>query len=284
MVAYGIYGYWFTKQYTIGDLTFVPRITDYSQLKTERGNKRSAYALGGIVTAPEHSEETYFDLSGVLTLLSQCDVLLTDPYAVNVGNTHSVIDEFPNELRIPRTRESQSPLLLDDVFAPNSHQHVASLLLEKLSDATFCEATKFRQLLFKAAETYRQRQNDLDINYFLLFSGLEAYARACQSAASPTRDVAVPIAAQLRTLGFNILADNVSDPIRAVRTYSTLRNALFHEAELNSEVKGNHPPAPVSMSDFYSPFSTLVLFATLRAAGVNDGRVNWDGWVTKQWH
>jgi hypothetical protein len=38
------------------------------------------------------------------------------------------------------------------------------------------------------------------------------------------------------------------------------------------------------MRDYYAPFCALVLFATLRAAGIDGVGLQWDGWATNQWH
>lgn len=49
--------------------------------------------------------------------------------------------------------------------------------LVKLSDEDFAQP-QFRALFFKKVETFRQRRPFLEVSYFLLYSGLESYARA----------------------------------------------------------------------------------------------------------
>jgi hypothetical protein len=253
-------------------------------MKAARETNKGKYVLTGRVETPQLDDSYQHDLAAILTIMQQRDVALTKSKAVGTSCPSEARSGFPNELDVIGTRDADGSVLLDDVFAPDAHRTAIDSLLGKLRDNNFCGSTQFRQLLFKVAETYRQRENYLDINYFLLFSGIEAYSKACQTTLSTERDVAKPIAAQLQALGFNIAAENHANPIRAVRTYSTLRNALFHDGTLTAEVKGNHPPVPVNMSDFYLPFKTLVLFATLRAAGIENINLQWDGWVTKQWH
>jgi hypothetical protein len=276
----GIYGYWFTQCFSVENLTFIPRFSDYTQMKNARVESRGSYVLSGLVATNSPDNNFQHNLAAVLTVLQQRDVLVTEGKTLSGRDPRDAFDDFHQDLGLIGTSNELGSVLLDDVFAEDSNRVVISSLLGRLNDSEFCERTKYSQLIFKVAERYRQRDNYLEINYFLLFSGLEAYSKACQQTPRTERDVAVPIAAQLSALGFNVSEENTSEPIRAVRTYSTLRNALFHEAELNGQASGS----PVTMADFYVPFCTLVLFVTLRAADVSEGHLNWDGWVTKQWH
>jgi hypothetical protein len=278
----GIYGYWFTNEYSVRDLTFIPLVTNHAEHVTIRKSRKGRYSLTGLIVAGEISDSTLFNLAGVLTLLEQRDVLLSEPKELVFVDEGRLFDNFPSDLGIPPTRGEYNSILPGNVFSSDSHKLFVEKTLGRLEDTAFCDATKYRSLFFKAVETFRQRENYLDINYFLLYSGLEAYARACQTYEGNC--ASEPIAKQLTSLGFCVYQERPSELIRAVQTYTDLRNALFHRNELHATKKINKVTNTISMSDYYIPFRTLVIFATLRASGFNDDQINWDGWVHGQWY
>lgn len=151
-----------------------------------------------------------------------------------------------------------------------------------MADEEFCRRTKFNSLFFKAVETFRQRKPFLEISYFLLMSGLEAFAR--ESLHDYASKSVVPITQLLSRYGFRVDEDNPRELARAITTYLHLRNALFHQGEFSKTVQVNDDQVTLDCSAHLYNLSMLVSLTCMKAIGFDDGHTNWECWIDRRLH
>ena len=94
--------------------------------------------------------------------------------------------------------------------------------------------------------------------------------------------MSVPICTALTQLGFDVSQDRPNDLVRAVSTYAQLRNALFHNSELETEVNINGNLVELKVIDYIFHISQLVALSVLKVVGFDDGHINWNSWVDRQ--
>jgi hypothetical protein len=123
----------------------------------------------------------------------------------------------------------------------------------------------------------------LEITYFLLISGLEAFCRASQDDFQ-TKNAAIPITKQLKSYGFNVFQDNPSELSRSVSTYLHIRNALFHQGDFTATININNGMVALNCSKHLFNLSMLCSLTVMKAIGFDDGHTNWDCWIDRQLH
>ncbi|CAE6894295.1 conserved protein of unknown function [Ectopseudomonas oleovorans] len=278
-----LYGFEFTRCFSAAGLLFQPIESNHTTAK-QLARTLNAHKLTGTVSGPRLTKETLFQLEGVLSFIEHLDVLVSDP-----ENAEDAVDNprtyFESEYTVRPRNSGGGAVLGSDAFNPwrGSRQLFIELALNHLADEQFCQSTRFKSLLFKCVETFRQRQPFLEISYFLLFSGLEAFARAIQNDYQ-SRNAAIPIAKTLQSYGFVIHQDNPKDLARSVSTYLHIRNALFHQGDFSKTVQINDDSVILNCSDYLFNLSMLVSLTIMKAIGFDDGHTNWDCWIDRQLH
>ena len=214
-----IYGFEFTRVFSVNGLSFQPIESQYSVAKALARNLK-AHNLTGVVSAPTLTREMLFQLEGVLSFVEHLDVYISEP----TDDADAIIN--PNQYFEPtqfmRSRHNGGGAVLgSDSFKPyhESRQQFIELTLRYLSDIELCKKTRFDSLLFKCVETFRQRQPFLEISYFLLISALEAFSRAHQNDYK-SKNAAVPITKTLLHYGFDVQQDNPNHLSRSISSYS----------------------------------------------------------------
>lgn len=81
---------------------------------------------------------------------------------------------------------------------------------------------------FKAVEVYRQGRPFLEICYFLLVSGLEAFARHSLKDFT-SKNAATPVVKLLEGYGFRVFVEQPAEPACAISTFFHIRNALLFD-------------------------------------------------------
>jgi hypothetical protein len=155
--------------------------------------------------------------------------------------------------------------------------------MSKLADNAFCQSTKFKTLLFKSIETFRQRSPFLEITYFLLFSGLESFARATLNDTS-TRNASKPIHQLLKSYDLNVLLDEPTNLPRSIATYTRLRNRLFHNSEFKAVIQISGTDVQLDATSYLFHLLMLVNLTIMKAISFDDGHTNWDAWIDGQLH
>jgi hypothetical protein len=275
--ACGVYGYNITREIELPGLRIVPTDDDFSRVK-DAARDLNEFRLTGIAYLDHPSDELVFELEAVLSFIEHLEVLITSPI---LCADSEVTNQFPEHIAAHKRHNGGGAMLMADAFLPESRKDFIAKALDRLSDQAFCDSTQFRTLFFKCVETFRQRKQFLDTSYFFLFSGLESYSRAVTNDRT-SKNVAVPICTALAQLGFDVSQDRPDELVRAVSTYAQLRNALFHNSELETEVNINGNVVRLKVIDYIFHISQLVALSVLKIVGFDDGHINWNSWVDRQ--
>lgn len=277
-----IYGFEFTLSFQAAGLTFTPASEDSTKAK-HLARSLGAYNLTGTVSAPNLNRERLYHLEAVLSFIEHLDVrvseMVTDDAAITTPH-----DFFESTVAGGSRNSGGGAVVGRDAFNPwrTSRQQFIELALVKLADEEFCRKTKFNALFFKAVETFRQRRPFLDISYFLLMSGLEAFARSSMN--DYTSKASVPITQLLSGYGFRVYEDHPGELARAMTTYLHIRNALFHQGEYSKTIMINSDQVTLDGSAHLYNLSMLVSLTCMKAIGFDDGHTNWDCWIDRQLH
>ena len=277
----GIYGFEFTREFTAAGLRFVPLEEDHQKAK-KLARDLKAHHLTGTVSGEKIDRETIYILEGVLSFIEHLDVLVLG--SVTTPESDSELAEpFERTITTHKRHNGGGAVIGSDAFNPwkDSRQQFIERCLTHLRDKEFCDRTRFRSLLFKCVETFRQRQPFLEITYFLLISGIEAFCRASQNDYRKN-NAAAPITKQLQCYGFNVFQDNPRELSRSISTYLHIRNALFHQGDFTATVNINNGMVTLDCSKHLFNLSMLCSLTVMKAIGFDDGHTNWDCWIDRQ--
>ena len=276
-----IYGFEVTRTITYGSWRIEPITNSYEQART-LARDLEAYHLTATVVGDALPENDRFKLEGVLCFIEHLDVIVF-PANQLVDGDEPVASQLPSILRRHRRNNGGGAVIGEDTFFHQSRSNFLNLAMSKLADDAFCQSTKFNILLFKCVETFRQRSPFLEITYFLLFSGLESFARATLHDTS-TRNASKPIYRLLSSYGLSVLLDEPTNLPRSIATYTRLRNSLFHNSEFKAVVRIAGADVQLDASAYLFHLSMLVTLTIMKAIGFDDGHTNWDAWIDRQLH
>ena len=277
-----VYGFEFIRSFRAAGLDFIPASNDHVAAK-HLARALDAYNLTGTVSAPSLDREDLYRLEAVLSFIEHLDVRVSETVSDEAAIAKPQ-DFFESTVVGGARNNGGGAIVGSDAFNPwrTSRQQFIECALTHLADEDFCRRTKFNLLFFKAVETFRQRKPFMEISYFLLMSGLEAFARA--SLNDYASKAAVPITRLLSGYGFRVYEDNPGELARAMTTYLHLRNALFHQGEFSRTVQINTDQVTLDCSSYLYNLSMLVSLTCMKAIGFDDGHTNWDCWIDRQLH
>jgi hypothetical protein len=275
----GIYGYQITKKIEIEGFKIVPLTEDLGKAKLLARDEHS-YNLTAILEGDELLSDNFlFNLEAVLSFIEHIDVLITSPIE---STSENLFSQFNQKIAHHRKNGSGAVIGEDTVFG-NSREIFIQKAMNKLQDTLFCERTKFNTLFFKCVEAFRSTSFQ-EVQYFLLFSGLESFAREIASDESirGNKNASVPICELLRSHDFDVACDRPQDLKRAVSSYTHIRNALFHNSEFEIKVKINSKEEIFALRDYFLNFKLLVPLVILKIVDFDDGHINWNSWIDWQ--
>lgn len=275
----GLYGIQITRPIKVWGLTFEPITNDHQQAE-KLARDLDLYHLTATVSGVSLDPELCSKLEAVLSFIEHLDVLVSIPIQ-RIAVDESVTTLFPKSLATQRRNSGGGAVVGVDTFFPHSRAKFIELALQHLSDDAFCNSTKFNSLFFKCVETFRQRRPFLDISYFLLYSGLESYARAVREDRI-SKNSSEPIYQLLESYGFKVYLEKPSELSRAISTYTHLRNALFHNSEFQATVPMNGLQVQLNTTEYFYNLSMLVSLTIMKAIQFDDGHINWDAWIDRQ--
>lgn len=272
-----IYGYEITRPIVGSGFRIEPRTTDY-QLSQRWAREENRYNLTAIVSGPSITDDFLFNLEAILSFVEHLDVIITSPRSID---TKDVFSAFEPVITTHRRSNGGGAVLPSDFFFPNARGDFVGACLGKLTDESFCSRTQFRALFFKNVETFRQRRPFLEVSYFLLYSGLESYARAVLNDRNPGNS-STPICRLLKQLGFDVSEERANDLPRAISTYTHLRNSLFHNSEFDTRINLNGAIVELKVADYFFHLLQLVTLVIFKAVEFDDGHINWNSWIDRQ--
>lgn len=276
-----LYGFEFTKPFTAGGMTFSP-VERQQTAANELARNLNELKMTGTVSADELPSKRVFQLEGVLSFIEHLEVLVSKPISGSLAK-EKPHEHFQARITTPARHQGGGAMLGPDALNPwrDSRQTFIDLAFTRLADAEYCKSSRFDSLLFKTVETFRQRRPFLEISYFLLMSGLEAFCRAEQSDYK-SKNAAVPITLALKKFGFNVHQDNPKDLPRSISTFLHIRNALFHQGDFTATVLMDKSKVTLPCSDYFFGLQMLVSLTVMKAVGFDDGHTNWDCWIDRQ--
>ncbi len=279
-VVCGIYGYQITCPIDLPGLRIEPLTNDHQQAE-DWARDTDNYHLTAILKGTSISDDLLFNLEAILSFVEHLEVLITSPEEQISDNPFA---QFSPNLTMRRKCNGGGRVIGADTFFPISRSLFILKALDRLQDKQFCKETQFNVLFLKCVETFRQSVPFVDVSYFFLYSGLESYARAIVDDRK-TRNSSVPICRLLTSYGFDVQCDKPDDLLRAVSTYTHLRNALFHNSSVTTtvNVNGNGKDVEFKLFDYMPHFSQLVALVILKAVGFDDGYINWNRWISMQY-
>ncbi|MEZ5529482.1 MAG: hypothetical protein R3E57_06065 [Porticoccaceae bacterium] len=276
-IVCGIYGYSITRPIVLGELRIEPRTQEFQQAKSWARDLDS-YRLTAVLCGPTISETALFNLEAVLSFVEHLDVIITSPVETSGEDPFS---RFPERIESHKRNNGGGAVIGEDAFFPSSRSEFVSKAFACLGDSAFCQATQFNILFFKCVETFRQPKAFVEIKYFLLYSGLETYARAVVDDRE-TKNSSERIYKLLTDYGFDVKIENPSNLKKAVSSYTHLRNALFHNSQISVQVNINGKMVEFAIVDYMFNFSQLVVLVILKALRFEDGHINWNSWIDGQ--
>lgn len=271
-----VYGYECTCAATLGDFELIPRYTDLSVAR-ERARDKTALNLTAVLSGQSLSSDMAFQMEAILSFIEHLAVVVSDPTDAVAGDP---FHHFPAALPAHGRHDGGGAVLMSDVFFGNSRAAFIRQCMQKLSDAQFNVQTKFSDLLYRVVETFRQRRPLLEVSYYLLFSALESHARAVTG--DRRSSAAVPITRLLQTYGLQIYQDQPTDLARSISTYAHIRNAIFHNSELEAVVNIQGTNTTLRVQDYYANLCLLLPLVAFKAIGYDNGHINWDSWIDRQ--
>ena len=282
MTTCGIFGFEFTRPFEADGLTFQPLYSHSNEAKKHALDEDAHHLTGTVSGANLQFGQVTYRLAAVLSFIEHLDVRLSEPADDPAAATEPRA-YFEEVMRIGQRPPAGGAVINSDTFPPhrNARRDFIKLAMAHLADDKFCEETKFRLLLIKAAETCRQRSPFLEVSYFLLMSGLEAFCREVQN--DKVSPPAAVIARTLQGYGFKVVTDSPKNLPRAISTYLHIRNAIFHNGELSRTVPlGNGTSFTVNGEDYLIHLQALVCLTVMKVIGFEDLERNWDGWFDYQ--
>lgn len=280
MKAAPIYGYEFTRPFEAAGLTFTP-VEHHHPTAHRLARDLSRHHLMGTVSGATLDREDCFKLSAVLSFIEHLDVVVGDPLDDADADTLKFPERhFPLALSAKPRHNGGGAVIASDVVFRESRPQFIGLMLAAVNDTSPQPGKGRALLLYKSAETFRQRQPFMEITYFLLVSALESYCRHVENDFT-SRNAAEPMVRALRKLGFDVEQDNPARPRRSITNYLHLRNALFHRGRFEHAVNVNGSTIVLKCADYLFQLSMLVSLTLLKAVGFDDQHTNWDAWIDR---
>ena len=289
--AVGLYGYTFTRPFATAGLDFVPLDEDAGVVRT-KARDRSSYNLTGLIIVPAGAakelrvwRDILFDVEASLTFIEQQRVALSNSVEILSGESPVELLRDPTSdfsLGIPHTlalgselsardmRPTSGSILQFDAFNSDMRVRLLDLLIPKLRDQAFLQASGFRSAFFRNVEMSRSGDAPIDVNYSLLFTGLELLAHKRMGAVSG--GLSELLFQFLTTIGLPITRDEG-------KKIAACRNALFHRGEYETEcqLSGSSNMVPVKLNEL-SRLDALFADALLKVVGFDDPHINWNRW------
>ncbi|EJL7824865.1 hypothetical protein NM004_004512 [Vibrio parahaemolyticus] len=280
MTRVGIYGYECTKIYEFYGCRVVPLYSQYTQVK-KLSSDQNCYHLTAFLEisdeCPYELKSLVFNLEAVLSFIDHKDVIITNQLRSN--ETYDCLDDdFPKEVQGHFRQNGGGCVIINDAFSENSREVFIRKSLDVLLSETTPVNTAFRGAFFRCIEVFRGRGSFIDVSYYLLFSGLESFCRAILDDYK-SKNCVTPITRVLVGYGFDVKQENLDSHYKSVMTYVHLRNALFHNGQLEKTTKNGDT---FKLTDYFSPLCRLLPLVLIKFIEFDDGYLNWNCWLDRQ--
>lgn len=273
---YVVYGYEIITKYNLPDMKLHPTYDDFSTLKKELQSTVDAPATA-IIETNNIDRKSLWHLEMILSFIDGRTVKICGP--LDVKGINDAVSQCKGE-RLEYDRPAGGgKIILSDSFSSSSRPTFIELAVNSLSDETSLTHSEFGQLFHKAVLCFAGGCSVyIDVQFYLLFSGLEALARKSTNnfVSSQTGKA---ISDFISGHGFDFEQQRDDDLYRGSLTYTSLRNACFHNGVLEAAYK---PTAQVlKLTHYKAQFERLVGLLILKQIGFDDGHINWNSWLDR---
>lgn len=278
MIYHGVYGYEITREYQLDGMIVYPIHKNHIDV-TPLARSKYEYHLTAVIEFSNNSDlkQRIFDLEAILSFIDHRRVVIRN--SVTSSSIEEAVKKLPSVFHSHARNNGGGEMIMSDTLSPNSRPQFINLAQDKLTDTNAKSHTEFRQCFFKSILHFTMAEPYIDVQYYLLFSGLEALARKeTQTFDGP---VVKPIADFLKSFDFTIYETNYDSRYASVSTYAHLRNAVFHNGDYEKEVNENGRMTTYNLSTYFSNFRRLVPLVLVKYIGFDDGRINWNCWLDR---
>lgn len=281
----GIYGYSTTRDFSIPGASFRARSNDLTEVRKWMKEKYALH-LTAIVKFDEPCDvrERAFDLEAVLVFVQQRNVLIR---RFQRDENFNKIDFEHLEPSIDQNYAiyGNGAIIMEEEFARCSRQNFIKASMKKIDSSGSISDESLRLAFFKNVEIYRSARSFIDVEYYLLFSALEALARDRLKNRNP--GIADILTKYLKGHGFDVHKANLQCLERSMDSYTKVRDTLFHNGgfeeikTITDEKSGIEKSVLFRINDYYDKIKRLLPLVLMKEIGFDDGKINWDSWITR---
>lgn len=282
MIRIGIYGFTFTQKIIFNGGELVPLFDNLLLCKKNKVHDKK-YVLSGFLI-PEVNDynglsQLIFDLSAVLSFIEQKDVKIFGELEED-ELIENLPENYPTKLEKSR-RSGSGIVIMEDAFSPNGRACFIQLAMDKLNESVNNGGDAFRTAFFKSMLDFREPILYIDVNYYLMFSSLEAIARHSLQDFRPTKTPKI-ITDFLESHGFDVKKNEHPHAQRNIFHYCKLRHALFHNGVYKALLDESDPESVIYLEDYLSNLNRLLPLVFMKILNFDDGYINWDSWMDRQ--
>ncbi|WP_337127678.1 hypothetical protein [Proteus terrae] len=262
MIKLGIYGYDIKYENSF----FFGRMIPYKNM--DINDKKTNCYLSAFLEI-EHDENTNRNikiLEAILCFIEQKEVYIKNP--LKAHEDYSNLDnDYPNSLG---DRRYSPAIILEEKYKKDSRK----LFIEKAFDKLNSEEDAFSIMFFKKELSIKMIPSYVDVTYFLLFSGLEAFARDYYQIYHPT---AVNNVFDKIFKEFNIeIKSNESETKRNTLVYTKLRNTIFHNGKYTTKLDNSSTGKEINLADYFDYFKNIFNIVIFKHIDFDDKFINID--------
>ncbi|EMI5434671.1 TPA: hypothetical protein ACXNOT_000752 [Proteus mirabilis] len=260
MIKLGIYGYDIKYENSF----FFGRMIPYKNM--DINDKKTNCYLSAFLEI-EHDENTNRNikiLEAILCFIEQKEVYIKKPLKAHEDYSN-LDDNYPKSLG---GRKYFSAIILEEKYKKDSRK----LFIEKAFDKLNSEEDAFSVMFFKKELSIKMIPSYIDVTYFLLFSGLEAFTRDYYKMYHPS---AVNVVFDKIFKEFNIkIKTNESEIKRNTLVYTKLRNAIFHNGKYTTNLNNSTTGEEINLADYFYYFKNIFNIVIFKYIDFDDKSIN----------
>ncbi|MBD8871837.1 hypothetical protein [Rhodanobacter sp. DHB23] len=276
MEVSAIYGYEFTKPFFLNGFEFIPRYEDAVQ--AHDASRSRDFNLTGWVYSEVFGDVLPFRLAAVLSFIERMKVVISDPIVLLPSFKGDFVDSISGGLF--ERSSGGGAVLIRDCIDKNSRPDFIRKAMSAFDNLDIAEKCRFPELIFSCVESFSLSRPLIEIQYFLLFSSLEMYARSITRDSSPRLPRIISKA--LNDHGFDVSKKHQFDSRKSISTYTDFRNALFHNGRRFFVREEGGVRKYFRLNDYIFNIAQLVALLVLKVVDFDDGHINWNSWLDRQ--
>lgn len=270
MIAYPLLGYTTPDVQTFSNFS-IHSVFENTFDAREAGKSKIFIGTSVLVTE-ETNNKIFFHLKAALTLIEGSEV------EIQIGFKPNTLSEAKAEIRSIECNDPRhSNISIVDLDNSPARQKLLKCILDRAFVSDQSEQDQFNNLLHRyALALHKGDSNFIDIKYYSLWSGLEAFAR--QRLSDNQKGGARPVCNLLKSIGVNFRERDDTQPSLCAEVYNSLRHGLYHNGELEGLYKGKR----YKLIDYIQTLQRLVCWVICHESGYEDKHIDYRSWVDRE--